>query len=128
MRPRSPASPSSLRLWFAVLGAPVAWAVQFATGYWLAEQSCDRADARWTLGHELATIGVTVVAAATVLAAAVTAAGIYRGTAGVDDDDAAPAGRNRFLAVVGLTVAFLFFFIVVMNGVGASVLSPCHQS
>ncbi len=128
MKPRSPASPSSLRLWFAVLGAPAAWAAQFAAGYWLTEQSCDRAQASWMNAHQLATIAITVVAALTVLAAALTAIGIYRGTGGAGGDDAPPAGRNRFLAVVGMTVALLFFFIVVMNGVGVSVLSPCNQS
>ncbi len=128
MRARSISSPASPLLWFAVLGPPAAWAGQFAAGYWLAEASCDRSDARWTLGHELATIGLTVAAAVVVAAAAATSLSIYRGARDADDDDAPPPGRNHFLATVGLTVAVLFFFLVVMTGVGVSVLSPCNQS
>ena len=128
MKPQSPSSPSSPLLWFAVLGPPVAWAAQFGAGYWLAQAGCYGKASGWRLEHELATIGVTVIAAVTVLAAAATSLSIFLGTREANDDDAPPPGRNRFLAVVGMTIAVLFFFIVVMNGVGASVLSPCQQS
>ncbi len=128
MRARPADSSTSPRIWFAVLGPPAAWAVQFGAGYWLAQASCDRIDARWSDWHELATIGITVAAVLVVLAAAATSLGIYRGADDAADDDAPPAGRNHFLAIIGLTVAVLFLFIVVMNGVGVSVLSPCNQS
>ena len=37
-------------------------------------------------------------------------------------DEAPPKGRVHFLATVGVAIAPLFFFIIVMSGVGVAVL------
>ena len=52
----------------------------------------------------------------------------WRATRDADDDDAPPAGRIHFLAVIGLTITPLFLAIIVMSGAGAIVLDGCVQS
>jgi hypothetical protein len=44
------------------------------------------------------------------------------------DGAAPPAGRLQFLAMVGLTVNFLALAIIVLDGVGAPLLTACQQS
>ncbi len=115
-------------MWFAVLGAPFAWGIEFAVGYWMTQTGCSVPGREWSLDQNV--WGVVLMAAAFCVASAagLTALAMYRGTREADDDDAPPAGRVRFLAAVGMTVTALFVFIIVMTGLGIVILPDCRQS
>jgi hypothetical protein len=121
---------SSLLLWFGLLGAPLAWTVHLVLGYWISEIGCSQGGDRG-LAIDGWTIVATAIAAALAIAAELAAiktflaarpAGEKRGS-----EEPPPRGRVYFLAVVGMTVAPLFFFIIVMSGVGVAILQNCHQ-
>jgi hypothetical protein len=124
-------SRTSLLLWFGLLGAPLAWTVQFLVGYWVSEVGCSPGG-DGGLSIDGWTIVATVVAAVLALLAELAAIATFRATRGVrgvgGSDEPPPKGRVHFLAVVGMTIAPLFFFIIVMSGVGVLVLENCHQS
>ena len=128
MSRRVPSSAASPLLWFGVLGAPGAWVTQFSLNYWLTEARCGVTETEWGLGLDAWVIIFTVLAAATALAAGLASLLLFRATAGTGHDTPPPNGRVHFLATVGIAITPLFVAIIVMNGVGATVLSNCHQS
>jgi Mn2+/Fe2+ NRAMP family transporter len=109
-----------VRAWFGLFGAPAAWTVQHVTGYALSEAACDRGG----LDLDAWTIAVTAAAAAVAVLAGVAALATYRATPSGDEP---PASRVRFLAILGMTVAPLFLAIILMSGIGVTVLVDCHQ-
>jgi hypothetical protein len=123
--PRSGASPL---VWFAVAGPAVAWGIQFTAGYWISEGHCNPATGGWTGAGEAWVVALTVIAALVAVGAGLVALALYRGTSDAEEDDAPPAGRTHFMAVIGMAITPLFTFMIVMNGVGVGVLSPCHTS
>lgn len=123
--PRSAVSPI---MWFAVVGAPFAWGVEFAVGYWMTQTGCSVPGREWSLDQNVWGVVLTTVAVAVAVAAGLTAVAMFRGTRQVEEDDAPPAGRVRFLAAVGMTVTVLFLFIIVMTGLGVVILPDCRQS
>ena len=74
----------------------------------------------------------TVVAAALAVLAELAAIQTFRATRGArgkgGSEEQPPKGRVHFLAIVGIAITPLFFFIIVMNGVGVVLLQNCHQS
>lgn len=123
--PRSPVSPI---MWFAVLGAPFAWGVQFAVGYWLSQTGCSVPGREWSLDQNVWGVVLTVIAFCVAVTAGLMAVAMFRGTRDAEKDDAPPAGRVHFMAAVGMTVTALFVFIIVMTGLGIVILPDCHQS
>jgi heme/copper-type cytochrome/quinol oxidase subunit 2 len=113
-------------MWFAILGAPIAWGLQFAIGYWITQGRCGTT--AWDLSLRTWAIVLTVVAAAVAVGAGLTALALFRRTREADKDDPPPFGRLHFFAIVGMAITPLFVAIIVMNGVGVSVLQGCHQS
>ncbi len=128
MRLQAPTSPTSPLLWFAVGGAPAAWVVQFAIGYWIAQAQCSPTGNEWGIPIATWAIVITVIAGLVAIAAGTTALGIYSAAEAEEDDDPPPSGRTRFLAIVGMAITPLFFAIIVMNGVGAATFHQCTQS
>jgi len=116
--------------WFGLLGAPFAWAVQHVLGYWLTEVGCDRGGVG-SVSVDTWTAVITAVAAILALLAELAAISAFRatraarGVGGTDEDP--PQGRVNFLATIGIAIAPLFLFIIVMSGVGVLVLQDCHQ-
>lgn len=119
----SPRSPVSPLLWFAVLGAPAAWALQFGVGYWVTQAKCSPAGGMWGISLEAWIIVLSVIAIPMAIAAGVVAYGLFRGTEGAGTEP--PGGRNRFLAVIGMAVTPLFLAIMALNLVGVLVNSNC---
>jgi heme/copper-type cytochrome/quinol oxidase subunit 2 len=115
-------------MWFAVAGPPVAWGLQFTIGYWMSQAHCSTATGGWTAVGQAWSIALTVVAAAVAIAAGLVAVALFHATRGSDHDAGPPTGRTHFLSIVGMTITPLFTFIIVMNGIGVGVLSPCNQS
>ncbi len=124
----SPISPISPVLWYAVLGAPTAWALQFWVGYWAAEARCERPGAHVAVDISTWTIVTGALALAMAVGALATAITLFRRTADTESKGPPPRGRVRFLAVVGMTVAPLFIAMIVMTSSGVLVLMPCTQS
>ncbi len=120
-------APTSPLLWFAVLGAPLAWGLQFGVGYWITQARCSPGDA-WGAAPDAWALVLTVLSAGLAIAAGATAAALFRATETADAKGAPPAGRTHFLATVGIAIAPLFVAIIVMNGVGVLTLSSCTQS
>ena len=114
---------SGVLLGFAVLGAPLAWAVQHVTGFGLTEAACTDA------GHGVAldawTIVVTASGAAVALLAEIAAIAVFRATRDAGDDP--PAGRAHFLSIIAMTIAPLFLLMMLMSGLGSVFLANCRQ-
>ena len=128
--------PSTAKVWFGVLGGPVAWAVQFVINLWFTYAQCSPTG-RWQLPIRWWQVGLSIGALATGLAATAVCVGLYRSTSRIEGmtttvrrgfGGAPPVARIHFLAVVGLTVNFLTITIIVMTGVGAPLLTVCRQS
>ncbi|HEY1480105.1 MAG TPA: hypothetical protein VGF46_08750 [Gaiellales bacterium] len=121
---RQPGRP--LLLWFGLLGAPAAWAIQFWTGLALALAGCDAAGRGASSlplnGLAAATAAVAVVIAGSALAASIA---MYRATR--DPSEQPPASRVHFLATIGMAVSSLLLCIIVLDGVGATLIDRCHQ-
>ena len=128
MRLEPPKSAASPLMWFAVLGAPFAWGVEFAAGYWITQTGCSVPGREWSLDQNLWGVVLMVACFAVAIAAGLTALAMFRGTQDSEEDDAPPAGRVHFLAAVGMTVTVLFAFVIVMTGLGIVILPNCHQS
>jgi hypothetical protein len=128
MRIRTPTSPLSPTLWFAVMGAPFAWLFQFTVSYWLAEARCSVAGHDSDYAIDPWVIAAGAVAFAVGALALATAIGIWRTTSDVEEDANPPLGRVHFLATIGIAVAPLFLAIIAMNSVGVGVLESCNQS
>lgn len=121
-----PSSPASPVLWFAVLGAPAAYATQMGVGYWLAQAQCSPTGGMWGIALGTWAVVVGVPAAAVALAAGATAFWLFRQSG--DFKDAPPRGRTAFLGVVGMTVAALFGVLIVMTVCGVLAYDTCNQS
>lgn len=121
-----PTSPRSPVVWFAVIGAPAAWAFEFGVSYWLAEARCSVAgrDAGFSIDPWVVAAGAIGLAIGG--AALVTALVLRRATDGADSNP--PLGRVHFLAVIGVALSPLFLAIIAMNTVGVGVLESCAQS
>jgi uncharacterized membrane protein len=123
MPPESPVSPL---LWFAVLGAPGAYAVQLGLGYWLVEAECSPTGGEWGISLSTWAIVVTAAAAAIAVAAGLASLGLYRRHG--DRHEPPPAGRVAFLAAVGMTLSVLFLALILMSGAGVLTFHVCNQS
>jgi uncharacterized membrane protein len=123
MRPDSPVSPL---VWFAVLGAPGAYALQLGLGYWLAEAQCSPTGSEWGISLATWAVVVTALAAAVAIAAGIASIWLYRRDS--DRHAPPPSGRNAFLAAVGMTVSTLFLVLILMSGAGVLAFHVCNQS
>lgn len=124
----SPESPVSPVLWYAVLGAPTAWALQFWVGYWAAEARCERPGAHVAVDISTWTIVAGAAGLAIAFGALATSVVLWRRFSDAEVKGAPPRGRVRFLAAVGMTVSPLFIAIIAMTSSGVLVLMPCNQS
>jgi hypothetical protein len=126
---------SSLLVWFAVGGGACAWAAQHVVGIGFGWAECNQ-PGRGIPVHAGQAVAAAVAAAVT-LASMGVGAWLFRHTYQVGDvfgeerrgDGATPpVGRIHFLALVGLVVNLLVLAIIVMDGIGAPLLSMCQQA
>jgi len=109
----------SAGLWFAFLGAPIAWFVDLFFLYFSVTYAC--VTGRVMTLYVLAALPLLVS-----LAAAVVGYGIWRDTgAGLPQDQATRMDRSRLLAVMGLMMTGLTVAILVGQLVAIAVLGPC---
>ncbi|HET9163442.1 MAG TPA: hypothetical protein VFN89_08380 [Solirubrobacterales bacterium] len=121
-----PESPVSPVLWFAVLGAPLAYAAQLGIGYWLTQAACSPAGGEWGISLSAWAVVVTTPAAAVAVAAGLTSVWLFRRHG--DRHDPPPPGRVAFLAAVGMTVSVLFLTLILMSCAGILTFHVCNQS
>jgi hypothetical protein len=117
--------PDRVLLWFGVLGAPMAWAVQHVAGFGLTEAACGLAGRRTGVALDPWTIVVTALGETVALLAAVAAVAVFRATRDAGDDP--PGSRIHFLSIVGMTISPLFALIILMSGLGSVFLTNCVQ-
>lgn len=125
----SRAHPSSLARvlpWFAVTGAPFAFAAMHVTGIGLNLWRCNAAGERTPIPVDLWTAVLTGAAAGIALAGWASAILVFFATR--DADSAPPEGRIHFMATLGTALSPLFLFIILMSGLGTIALPTCHQS
>jgi len=123
IRIEAPSSPVSPVLWYAVLGAPFAWALQFGVGYWLSEAKCSPSGAMWGISLDAWIIVLSVIAIPVALGAGLVALALFKATDGAGTDP--PGGRNRFLAAIGMSVTPIFVGIMALNLAGVLTYSYC---
>lgn len=128
--PLSPDAPSSPLLWFGVLGAPLAWTLQFSVGYWLAESRCSESGGQlFGVALDVWMVPLTALAVGASVAAWLVALGLYRRSAEASEYGPPPGGRNHFLAVIGLAIAPLFTVLIALTALGVFFhFPPCTQS
>lgn len=132
------ARPSNALVWFGTLGGALAWAAQFVAGYAFGIAQCDQPAPRWQVPVHAWNIGLAAAALVIALASLAAAFKAFQRTRGPDneifdpvargDTTIEPLGRIQFLATLGLTVNPLAMAIIVMDGIGAPLLTLCHQS
>jgi hypothetical protein len=122
-------TPSAL-MWIGLFAAPVAWAAQHVTGIELQFARChdNTPGPIRDVPVDALPIAVSAAAAAVAVLGGLAALAAWRSARDADDDDAPPAGRIHFLAVVGITISPLFLAIIVMSGLGSLFLPACVQS
>jgi hypothetical protein len=127
MRWARPHPGGALLLWFGLFGAPAAWVLQHVAGIELTQASCQQAarQSGWNLHLDAWTIAVFATAALVAIGAEVGAVLTYRATR--DASSEPPAGRIRFLAVIGMTIGPLFLAMILMSGLGTVLLERCRQ-
>lgn len=123
-RPTGRDTPLAL-LWFALLGGPAAWTAHLLGSYPLVPVAC-------RMGTTAPLNILTAVTAVIALAAAATGWWAYRRSRGpVGADPARGSGvevaepRPAFMGMLGLMLALLFAFAILMEGLPPVLQDPC---
>lgn len=102
-------------LWFGILAAPVAWALQLPVIYGLAVRACDH-------------VGMASLHVVSVLCVVASVAGGYvawRNLQAVHEPAAESASTRRMMSLLGLMTALLFGLVVLDSWLAVFLLSPC---
>jgi hypothetical protein len=116
------------RLWFGVLGGPIAWVVHVAAGYILEDTACSPASgspAILGIGIEPLYLVMTSILAAVTAAAGLVA---YRCKDRIEDVGTVASERARWMAWAGVLVSTLFFVIIGLAFASISILDSCEIS
>ena len=106
------ATSTNLAVWFALLGAPLAWTLHELVSYVLVKVACE-SGVGWML-HVL-TVGALALAAA----GCVTAVRLHRPRLEM------PRSTSEVLATVGALGSLLFGFGILLEWLPSTVVSPC---
>lgn len=109
-----------MALWTGILAAPIAWFLQMQINYALVPWAC-------ATGHmmvlHMVTLGGLLIAAASTLTAwrewQRSGKEWPKGAGG-------PQMRSRFMAVLGLLISVMFFFVILAQSIPSFILSPCQ--
>ena len=114
--------------WFGVLvGGPV-WFAEFLVGTGESQAACNPASGRWGLPHDAIELVLMIVGAVVVLASLVASAVVFRETADVEEQEAAPLGRIHFFSVAAIAGNVVFLVIILETGIATIVNGLCHQA
>lgn len=109
-------------LWASLLAGPVVWLLQFQTNFTLVPILC-RSGARNVALHAVFVVALLLVALAGLLAWR-----NFRAVGATDEasDDAGVVPRTRFMSLLGLCVACVFFVVILAQWVASWVFGPCQ--
>ena len=132
---------STVVLWFATLGGPLAWATQFVAGLAITNAQCNsptKPQMRWELPVHAWQITFAAAGLLVAVAAEVVSVRIFRRSRGAGlrfydpvsrgDPTLEPVGRVQFMGLIGLTVNPIAMAIIVLSGIGGPLLQVCRQS
>ena len=106
--------------WIGLLLPPITWALQMQFNYWLVRGTCAR-------GSNAALFAVTLISLLLVMLGGFSS---FLGWRRVGEKWPSSFGdrvtRDRFMAVMGLLMAAMFFVVILAQGVGATVFHPCQ--
>lgn len=111
--------PIAWRVWFGLLGAPVAWTVHFMVCYGLMEVGCATG---WD-GHAVA--GLNGVALAVLVATLLTVPAILAATLVAHRLSPCARGGHAHIRQAGLVLSGLFLLAILAETVPVLVLRPC---
>jgi hypothetical protein len=123
-----PPIPLELLQWVGLFGAAAGWTAQHITGFGVTVAQCGAGGSAWHLDRTTWEVTLIVVAELLIVIAEAAAITVLVRTWGVEEDDAPPAGRQHFFAIAAVTGNVLFFFMVLLSGIGTLATTPCHQS
>jgi hypothetical protein len=120
----------SAALWFAVLGAPLAWITHLAVSYSLEEWfACSPSNSQpgEVLGLDVRTVALIVTAALALVAVAagVTAMSCLRKIRAAGDEG---NRRPRWMAIAGIMNSVLYLLIILVGIAPALILDVCQRS
>lgn len=122
----------SLKLWFGLLAAPVAWAVQLAVAPDLTELLCLPGSTASGRGE---VYGLSIEVFILALSAGLTLVAVLGGLAAascrrkiLDAPDPTPGGRAGWMARAGVMVSSLFTLAIVVGFIPAALLESCGAS
>jgi uncharacterized membrane protein YhaH (DUF805 family) len=120
----------SAALWFGVLGAPLAWAVQLVLNYafeeWLTCTPGSTTPGRlWGIGVERWVTGVTGVVTAVAVFAMLVSLSCYRR---LRDRDTSTGDRARWMAFAGIVNSGIFLLPIGLGFVSPMLLDTCRIS
>jgi hypothetical protein len=110
--------------WYALLGAPLAWAAQLVAGYGLTEAACGPAGARWGIDVHAWEAVIFALAAAVAAGGWCAAAALRRAV--VRGEIADPLDRVRFVSTLGLAVGAIFIALIAFSGTAVLTLEGCR--
>jgi hypothetical protein len=110
--------------WYAILGPPVAWAVELVLGYGFAEAACGSGGVSGGIGlhpwQGFLALGVGLIAAGGWAGAIMLHSATGRGE--IDD----PLGRVRFMSTVGIAIGLIFLTLIGFTAAGTLSLHGCR--
>lgn len=121
------ADPPPAYLWFGVLGAPVAWAMQSLLGWFAESVVCNYREEQTSVwfsaaGLRAIEIGVSTLAILVAVGALATGIGAWREFAARESE---PAPYD-FLATVAVCSSAIFLLGIVWAGLPLYMLAPCE--
>jgi hypothetical protein len=114
--------------WVGLLAAPLAWTVQLVVGFGVTQAACGPAGREWGVSTRPWEIALAIACGAVALAGQACALRLFRTLAGVEYDDAGPAGRLRFFSVAALFGNTLFVVAIALTAAGALAHVTCRQA
>ena len=105
-----PRRANPVRLWFGILGAPTAWAIQLVVSDGLTELGCARTGT--TLLNVL-TVALTFAAASVGVAAFLVSVVAWRSSRGGGD---AHVERAAFMSEIGMVSSAIFLVLILVSG------------
>jgi hypothetical protein len=114
--------------WFGLLvGGPV-WFAEFLAGIGESQAVCNPGSGRWGLPHDAIELGLMIFGALVVGASLFASALVFRETAGVEEQEAAPLGRIHFFSAAAIVGNLVFLAIILETGIATIVDQTCRQS
>ena len=110
---------SSGSLWWTMIAGPLAWAVDLAFSYVLAQHSC-------STGHHYVLHVITAVCFLIALSGFVTGVAEYRALPQeAREEGPRPIDRAHFQALFGIVFSLAFAMVIIAGAVPRWILSPC---